>query len=157
MSVKEMSDNKRELNQILDYQNSIFLGNYYGRHDGYDGSVFSIYGICKTITATKGGCWYSCEIWKLKWKVEREDCSDGRFVCMQPNNHLDCKLHNGKGRPRYIKNTKNRKWCCHANLKRIMNFDVDIAMTIMARDYKGFGSGLIPMNGVIENIWNQKN
>lgn len=51
---KEMSDNKRESNQILDYQNSIFLGNYYGRHDGYDGSVFSIYGICKTITATKG-------------------------------------------------------------------------------------------------------
>lgn len=36
-------------------KNSIFLGNYYGRHDGYDGSVFSIYGICKTITATKGG------------------------------------------------------------------------------------------------------
>lgn len=33
----------------------IFLGNYYGHHDGYDGSVFYTGGIAKTITATTGG------------------------------------------------------------------------------------------------------
>ena len=38
-----------------DYINSIYLGNIYGLHDGYDGSVFSPLGICKTITASVGG------------------------------------------------------------------------------------------------------
>ena len=33
----------------------IYLGNIYGLHDGYDGSVFSVEGICKTITASVGG------------------------------------------------------------------------------------------------------
>lgn len=33
----------------------VYLGNYYGRHDGYDGSVFHENGICKTITHSKGG------------------------------------------------------------------------------------------------------
>ena len=55
MSVKENAGSQRESNQTLDYQNSIYLGNVYGHHDGYDGSVFSVYGICKTITASKGG------------------------------------------------------------------------------------------------------
>lgn len=38
-----------------DYNNTIYLGNIYGLHDGYDGSVFSPYGIIKTITASIGG------------------------------------------------------------------------------------------------------
>ena len=54
-NLKHNNDNQRESNCVCDYQNSIFLGNVYGLHDGYDGSVFSIYGICKTITASKGG------------------------------------------------------------------------------------------------------
>ena len=33
----------------------IYLGNYYGRHDGYDGSVFHPNGLCKTITHSVGG------------------------------------------------------------------------------------------------------
>lgn len=32
-----------------------FLGNFYGRHDGYDGSVFGTNGPVKTITHSKGG------------------------------------------------------------------------------------------------------
>ena len=40
---------------VTDKENSIYLGNIYGLHDGYDGSVFSPEGVCKTITATKGG------------------------------------------------------------------------------------------------------
>ena len=32
-----------------------FLGNYYGRHDGYDGAVFDPQYICKTITHSIGG------------------------------------------------------------------------------------------------------
>ena len=31
------------------------MGNYYGRHDGYDGSVFHPNGLCKTITHSVGG------------------------------------------------------------------------------------------------------
>ena len=33
----------------------VFLGNIYGLHDGYDGSVFSVEGLCKALTASKGG------------------------------------------------------------------------------------------------------
>ena len=43
------------LNNEKDFTDTIYLGNLYGHHDGYDGSVFSVNGICKTITATKGG------------------------------------------------------------------------------------------------------
>lgn len=32
-----------------------FLGNYYGRHDGYDGAVFDPNYPCKTITHSIGG------------------------------------------------------------------------------------------------------
>ena len=41
-----------------------FLGNYYGRHDGYDGSVFGTGGVCKTITASIGGIACIIEIFK---------------------------------------------------------------------------------------------
>lgn len=37
------------------YETTIYFGNIYGLHDGYDGSVFSVFGICKTITASIGG------------------------------------------------------------------------------------------------------
>lgn len=39
----------------VNYTTSIYFGNIYGLHDGYDGSVFSIYGLAKTITASIGG------------------------------------------------------------------------------------------------------
>ena len=55
MSKKENANNQRESTQEKDYRSAVYLGNLYGLHDGYDGSVFSIYGICKTITATPGG------------------------------------------------------------------------------------------------------
>lgn len=32
-----------------------YLGNYYGYHDGYDGSVFGTDGVAKTIVARTGG------------------------------------------------------------------------------------------------------
>jgi len=40
--------------------------------------------------------------------------------------------------------------CCYGNYKRVFKIDVEIAMAVLARDYKGFGSGLIPSNMVIE-------
>ena len=43
------------LNNEKNLIDTIYLGNVYGLHDGYDGSVFSVNGICKTITASKGG------------------------------------------------------------------------------------------------------
>ena len=39
--------------------------------------------------------------------------------------------------------------CCHMNYKRI-DKTVDVAKTLCARDYKGFGTGFDTMNGVIE-------
>lgn len=43
------------IKEMLNYNETIYFGNIYGLHDGYDGSVFSPYGICKTITASIGG------------------------------------------------------------------------------------------------------
>lgn len=43
------------MDREINFTDAIYIGNIYGHHDGYDGSVFSIYGICKTITASKGG------------------------------------------------------------------------------------------------------
>lgn len=40
----------------------IFLGNFYGKHDGYDGSVFDPRGLCKTIVASCGGGGYIIEV-----------------------------------------------------------------------------------------------
>ena len=58
-------------------------------------------------------------------------------------------LYNGKGKQRDKQDTEYREWCCYGNYKRVSRIDVEIAMTILARDYKGFGSGLIPSNMVI--------
>jgi hypothetical protein len=40
---------------------------------------------------------------------------------------------------------------CHMNYKRI-DKKTDIAKTLCARDYKGFGTGFDTMNGVIEVV-----
>lgn len=54
-----MKNNDREQRienrEQRNYNTSIYYGNYYGLHDGYDGSVFSPLGLCKTITASIGG------------------------------------------------------------------------------------------------------
>ena len=36
----------------------IYLGNFYGYKDGYDGAVFSAKGIAPTLKANMGGCVY---------------------------------------------------------------------------------------------------
>lgn len=48
-----------------------------------------------------------------------------------------------------LKNNENCTETCHMNYKR-MNKITDIAKTLCARDYKGFGTGFDTMNGVIE-------
>lgn len=40
--------------------------------------------------------------------------------------------------------------CVYANRNKIDKVNVDVAKTICARDYKGFGTGFDTMNGVIE-------
>ena len=42
----------------------------------------------------------------------------------------------------------------YLNMKKIGKTNVDVAKTLCARDYKGFGTGFDTMNGVIE--WNEK-
>ena len=51
MTKEQRTKNKEQKN----YTTTIYYGNMYGLHDGYDGSVFGIYGICKTITRSLGG------------------------------------------------------------------------------------------------------
>ena len=79
-----------------------------------------------------------------------ENCSGHRFKCQQAVSNSDCKLHNSKGKPWHLQHAEHGKRCCYGNYKRIAKVDVEIAMAILARDYKGFGSGLIPSNMVIE-------
>ena len=80
---------------------------------------------------------------------ERESNYSGGFEHSKSKAADDCELYNRKGRQRNKQDSKHRKWCCYANYKRVYKVDVDVAMTILARDYKGFGSGHIPSNGVI--------
>ena len=51
----ENREQRTENREQRNYNTSIYYGNYYGLHDGYDGSVFSVNGLCKTITASMGG------------------------------------------------------------------------------------------------------
>lgn len=48
---EELKNNVKRVTNKID-----FLGNIYGLHDGYDGSVFSVYGICPTITVCGSRC-----------------------------------------------------------------------------------------------------
>ena len=47
---------------------------------------------------------------------------------------------------------ERKKVCFYGTVNEITKFNVDVAMTICARDYKGFGAGHVPMNGIIEVI-----
>lgn len=44
----------------------------------------------------------------------------------------------------------NGKITANMNLKKINQINTDLATTLCARDYKGFGTGFNTMNGVIE-------
>ena len=79
-----------------------------------------------------------------------ENCCSCRPECQPYICNSDCKLYNSKGEPWNKQNTEHRKRCCYGNYKRVFKIDVEIAMAVLARDYKGFGSGLIPSNMVIE-------
>ena len=43
----------------------------------------------------------------------------------------------------------SKQYTCHMNYNRIDEF-TEIAKTLCARDYKGFGTGFDTMNGVVE-------
>ena len=43
----------------------------------------------------------------------------------------------------------SKQYTCHMNYNRIERFS-DMAKTLCARDFKGFGTGFDTMNGVIE-------
>ena len=79
-----------------------------------------------------------------------ENCSCGGFECQSSVSNSDCKLYNGKRKPWNMQHSKHGKRCAYGNYKKVFKIDVEIAMAVLARDYKGFGSGLIPSNMVIE-------
>ena len=79
-----------------------------------------------------------------------ENCSGHRFKCQEAVNNSDCKLHNSKGKPWDLQHAKHGKRCCYGNYKGIVKVDVEIAMTIMARDCRGISGGYTPSNLVIE-------
>ena len=80
---------------------------------------------------------------------KQKDSSSRGFECQETSDNSGCKLYNGKGKQGNFQRTKHWNRCCYCNYKRVFKADVKIAMAILARDYKGFGSGLIPSNGVI--------
>lgn len=80
---------------------------------------------------------------------ERESNYSDRFEYQESKAAESCELHNRKRRQRNKQDSEHRKWCCYCNYRKVYKVDVDVAMTILARDYKGFGSGQIPSNGVI--------
>ena len=82
-------------------------------------------------------------------RLTEQNISD-RFECKQSESDSDSQLYNGKRKSGNLQLSGSRKWCCYCNYKRVDKINVDIAMTILARDYKGFGGGLICSNGVIE-------
>ena len=80
---------------------------------------------------------------------KQKDSSSRGFKCQESKNDKNSKLHNCKREQRNIQCSIHRNRCCYCNYKRVFKADVKIAMAVLARDYKGFGSGLIPSNGVI--------
>lgn len=46
--------------------------------------------------------------------------------------------------------TTEQRVLAYLNYNKVDKIDVDIAKTLCARDYKGFGTGWDTMNGVIE-------
>lgn len=85
-----------------------------------------------------------------KQASKQANCSDSGFECQPYICNSDSQLYNGKGEQGNLQCSGSRKRCCYCNYIKIGKKDVDVAMTILARDYKGFGSGLICSNGVIE-------
>ena len=79
-----------------------------------------------------------------------KNCNGNRFECQPYICYTDCQLHNGTGKQRGLQPTRHGERCCYGNYKRVFKIDVEIAMAVLARDYKGFGSGLIPSNMVME-------
>ena len=49
-----------------------------------------------------------------------------------------------------MQHSKHGKRCCYGNYKGIVKVDVEVAMTIMARDCHGISGGYTPSNLVIE-------
>lgn len=47
-------------------------------------------------------------------------------------------------------NNNRGSLCCYGNYKRVFKTGVEVAMSVLARDYKGFGSGLIGSNMIVE-------
>lgn len=82
-------------------------------------------------------------------KQKAEDNSGRGFKCQETTDNSGCELYNRKGKQGDFQRSKHRKRCCYCNYKKVFKVDVQIAMSILARDYKGFGSGLIPSNGVL--------
>ena len=78
-----------------------------------------------------------------------ENNSSRGFKCQESKADKDSKLHNGQREQRYIQCSIHRNRNCYCNYKKVFKIDVQIGMAVLARDYKGFGSGLIPSNGVI--------
>ena len=83
-------------------------------------------------------------------QASKQNCSDSGFECQPYICNPDSQLYNGEGEQGNLQRSGSRKRCCYCNYRRIDKIDVNVAMTILARDYKGFGSGLICSNGVIE-------
>ena len=81
-----------------------------------------------------------------------ENCSNRGSECQSAIGNSGCKLHNGKRRSWNLQVPQNELRCCYCNYKKVFKIDVQIAKTILARDYKGFGSGLIFSNGVLVRI-----
>lgn len=125
-----------------------FLGNFYGRHDGYDGSVFGTNGPVKTITHSKGGV---ADIVVGGLQEHQKPRTDG----VSPS--LTAAMGMGGGQtPIIIGQNPAPEGESQLQTETVLlskcgsQFEkkTDIANCLMARDYKGFGNQ--NMNGVIE-------
>lgn len=125
-----------------------FLGNFYGRHDGYDGSVFGTNRPVKTITHSKGGV---ADIVVGGLQEHQKPRMDG----VSPS--LTAAMGMGGGQtPIIIGQNPAPEGESQLQTETVLlskcgsRFEkkTDITNCLMVRDYKGFGNQ--NMNGIIE-------
>ena len=82
-------------------------------------------------------------------RTEQNRTACSQLICVSSPDCSKSRLVSAQDTTQELKSTSSRQ-AAYLNYKRIEATNCNIAKTLCARDYKGFGTGFDTMNGVIE-------